>query len=47
VLEVVEDLRGNTYRAVYTARYAVRVFDLTLVMDEIPSKLRCFRVFTV
>ena len=26
VLEVVEDRRGDTYRAVYTARYAVRVF---------------------
>jgi len=28
VLEVVEDWRGNTYRAVYTVRYAVRVFVL-------------------
>ena len=28
VLEVVEDLRGNTYRAVYTVRYAMRVFVL-------------------
>ena len=26
VLEVVEDRRGDTYRAVYTVRYAVRVF---------------------
>jgi phage-related protein len=28
VLEVVEDRRGNTYRAVYTVRYAIRVFVL-------------------
>jgi phage-related protein len=28
VLEVVEDFRGNTYRAVYTVRFAVRVFVL-------------------
>ena len=28
VLEVIEDWRGNTYRAVYTVRYAVRVFVL-------------------
>ena len=28
VLEVVEDWRGDTYRAVYTVRYAVRVFVL-------------------
>lgn len=28
VLEVVEDWRSNTYRAVYTVRYAVRVFVL-------------------
>ena len=28
VLEVVEDWRGNTYRAVYTVRFAVRVFVL-------------------
>ena len=28
VLEVTEDLRGNTYRAVYTVRYAVRIFVL-------------------
>jgi len=28
VLEVVEDWRGGTYRAVYTVRYAVRVFVL-------------------
>ena len=26
VLEIVEDRRGNTYRAVYTVRFAVRVF---------------------
>jgi phage-related protein len=28
VLEVVEDRRGDSYRAVYTVRYAVRVFVL-------------------
>jgi phage-related protein len=28
VLEVVEDWRGDTYRAVYTVRYAARVFVL-------------------
>ena len=28
VLEVVEDWRGNTYRAVYTVQYAARVFVL-------------------
>ena len=28
VLEVVEDWRGDTYRAVYAVRYAVRVFVL-------------------
>jgi len=28
VLEVVEDRRGDTYRAVYTVKYAVRVFVL-------------------
>jgi phage-related protein len=28
VLEIVEDWRGNTYRAVYTVRYAARVFVL-------------------
>ena len=28
VLEVVEDSRGGTYRAVYTVRYATRVFVL-------------------
>lgn len=28
VLEVVEDWRGNTYRAVYTVRYVARVFVL-------------------
>ena len=28
VLEVVEDWRGNAYRAAYTVRYAVRVFVL-------------------
>ena len=28
VLEVVEDRRGDTYRAVYTVRFAVRVFVL-------------------
>jgi phage-related protein len=28
VLEIVEDLRGNTYRAVYTVRFANRVFVL-------------------
>ncbi len=28
ILEVVEDLRGNTYRAVYTVRCATRVFVL-------------------
>jgi phage-related protein len=28
VLEVVEDWRGGTYRAVYTVRYAARVFVL-------------------
>jgi phage-related protein len=28
VLEVVEDRRGDTYRAIYTVRYAARVFVL-------------------
>jgi phage-related protein len=37
VLEVVEDWRGNTYRAVYTVRYAVRVFVLHVFQKKSKS----------
>jgi len=37
VLEVVEDWRGNTYRAVYTVRYAVRVFVLHVIQKKSKS----------
>ena len=37
VLEVVEDLRGNTYRAVYTVRFAVRVFVLHVFQKKSKS----------
>jgi phage-related protein len=37
VLEVVEDWRGNTYRAVYTIRYAVRVFVLHVFQKKSKS----------
>jgi phage-related protein len=34
VLEVVEDWHGNTYRAVYTVRFAARVFVLHLFQKK-------------
>lgn len=37
VLEVVEDWRGDTYRAVYTVRYAVRVFVLQVFQKKSKS----------
>jgi phage-related protein len=37
VLEVVEDWRGDTYRAVYTVRYAVRVFVLHVFQKKSKS----------
>jgi phage-related protein len=37
VLEVVEDRRGSTYRAVYTVRYAVRVFVLHVFQKKSKS----------
>ena len=37
VLEIVEDWRGNTYRAVYTVRFAVRVFVLHVFQKKSKS----------
>ena len=37
VLEVVENWRGNTYRAVYTVRFAVRVFVLHVFQKKSKS----------
>lgn len=37
VLEVVEDVRGNAYRAVYTVRYAARVFVLHVFQKKSKS----------
>jgi phage-related protein len=37
VLEVVEDWRGDTYRAVYTVRYAMRVFVLHVFQKKSKS----------
>lgn len=37
VLEVVEDWRGDTYRAVYAVRYAVRVFVLHVFQKKSKS----------
>ena len=37
MLEVVEDWRGNTYRAVYTVRFAVRVFVLHVFQKKSKS----------
>lgn len=37
VLEVIEDWRGDTYRAVYTVRYAVRVFVLHVFQKKSKS----------
>lgn len=37
VLEVVEDWRGETYRAVYTVRHAVRVFVLHVFQKKSKS----------
>lgn len=37
VLEIVEDLRGDTYRAVYTVRFAVRVFVLHVFQKKSKS----------
>lgn len=37
VLEVVEDQRGSTYRAVYTVRYAARVFVLHVFQKKSKS----------
>lgn len=39
VLEVVEDWRGDTYRAVYTVRYAVRVFVLHVFQKKSKSRI--------
>ena len=40
VLEVVEDWRGNTYRAVYTVRFAVRVFVLHVFQKKFQIRNR-------
>jgi phage-related protein len=37
VLEVVEDWRGDTYRAVYTIRHAMRVFVLHVFQKKSKS----------
>jgi phage-related protein len=37
VLEVVEDWRGDTYRAVYTVRYAARIFVLHVFQKKSKS----------
>ena len=37
VLEVVEDSIGNTYRAVYTVRFAARVFVLHVFQNKSKS----------
>jgi len=37
VLEVVEDLRGDTFRAVYTVRFAARVFVLHVFQKKSKS----------
>lgn len=37
VLEVIEDWRGNTYRAVYTVRYVARVFVLHVFQKKSKS----------
>lgn len=37
VLEVVEDWRGDTYRAVYTIRYAARIFVLHVFQKKSKS----------
>ena len=37
ILEVVEDWRGDTFRAVYTVRYAVRVFVLHVFQKKSKS----------
>ena len=37
VLEVVEDRRGDTYRAVYTVQFAVRVFVLHVFQKKAKS----------
>ena len=37
VLEVIEDWRGDTYRAVYTVRYAARVFVLHVFQKKSKS----------
>jgi len=37
VLEVIEDRRGDTYRAVYTVRYAARVFVLHVFQKKSKS----------
>lgn len=37
VLEVVEDRRGDTYRAVYTVQYAVRIFVLHVFQKKSKS----------
>ena len=37
VLEVIEDRRGDTYRAVYTVQYAVRVFVLHVFQKKSKS----------
>jgi phage-related protein len=34
VLEIIEDWEGNTYRAVYTVRFAERVFVLHIVQKK-------------
>ncbi len=37
VLEIVEDWRGSTYRAVYTVRFAARVFVLHIFQKKAKS----------
>ncbi|MBI2753275.1 MAG: type II toxin-antitoxin system RelE/ParE family toxin [Betaproteobacteria bacterium] len=39
ILEVVEDRRGDTFRAVYTVRYAVRVFVLHVFQKKSKSRI--------
>lgn len=40
VLEVVEDFRGDTYRAVYTVRFAKAVYVLHAFQKKSPSGIR-------
>lgn len=40
VLEVVEDYRGDTYRAVYTVRFAEAIYVLHVFQKKSPSGIR-------